>query len=75
MIILTDSMVPEFESGDLIICHTVEPEDVQAGDIICFYDPAGNGMATVTHRVQEVITDIVVYQAESISGTCGGCSI
>lgn len=57
MIILTDSMVPEFESGDLIICHTVEPEDVQAGDIICFYDPAGNGMATVTHRVQEVITD------------------
>ena len=54
MIILTDSMVPEFESGDLIICHTAEPEEVQVGDIICFYDPAGNGMTTVTHRVQEV---------------------
>ena len=57
MIILTDSMVPEFASGDLIICHTAEPEDVQVGDIICFYDPAGNGMTTVTHRVQEVTTD------------------
>lgn len=57
MIILTDSMVPEFESGDLIVCHTAEPEDVQVGDIICFYDPAGNGMTTVTHRVQEVTTD------------------
>ena len=54
MIILTDSMVPEFASGDLILCHTAEPEEVQVGDIICFYDPAGNGMTTVTHRVQEV---------------------
>ena len=33
---------------------TAEPEEVQVGDIICFYDPAGNGMTTVTHRVQEV---------------------
>lgn len=57
MIILTDSMVPEFASGDLIICHTAEPEDVQVGDIICFYDPAGNGTSTVTHRVEEVTTD------------------
>ena len=54
MIILTDSMVPKFASGDLILCHTAEPEDVQVGDIICFYDPAGNGMTTETHRVQEV---------------------
>ena len=57
MIILTDSMYPEFESGDLIICNTAEPEDIKAGDVICFYDPEGNGTATVTHRVQEVITD------------------
>lgn len=57
MIILTDSMYPEFESGDLIICNTAEPEDIKVGDVICFYDPEGNGTATVTHRVQEVITD------------------
>ena len=57
MIILTDSMYPEFESGDLIICNTAEPEEIKIGDVICFYDPEGNGTATVTHRVQEVITD------------------
>ncbi len=57
MIILTDSMYPEFESGDLIICNTADPEDIKTGDVICFYDPEGNGTATVTHRVQEVVTD------------------
>ncbi|MCU6764239.1 signal peptidase I [Blautia ammoniilytica] len=57
MIILTDSMYPEFESGDLIVCNTAEPEEIKVGDVICFYDPAGNGTATVTHRVQEVVTD------------------
>ena len=57
MIILTDSMTPEFSSGDLVICHTEAPESVQEGDIICFYDPAGNGTTTVTHRVAEVTTD------------------
>lgn len=57
MIILTDSMEPVFSSGDLIICHTMDAETVKEGDIICFYDPAGNGTTTVTHRVTEVTTD------------------
>lgn len=57
MIILTDSMEPVFSSGDLIVCHTIDAEDVKEGDIICFYDPAGNGTSTVTHRVIKVTTD------------------
>ena len=57
MIILTDSMEPVFSSGDLIVCHTIDAEDVKEGDIICFYDPAGNGTTTVTHRVTKVTTD------------------
>lgn len=57
MIILTDSMVPEFSSGDLILCKTTDPEKVQEGDIICFYDPEGNGTTTVTHRVTKVTTN------------------
>ena len=57
MIILTDSMEPEFSSGDLIVCHTVDAEEVKKGDIICFYDPAGNGTTTVTHRVIKVTKD------------------
>ena len=57
MIVLTDSMYPEIESGDLIICKQVEVEEVKAGDIICFFDPSGNGTSTVTHRVMEVTKD------------------
>ena len=57
MIVLTDSMEGTFDSGSLIICKTTDPADVEAGDIICFYDPAGSGTTTVTHRVARVETD------------------
>jgi signal peptidase len=54
LIVLTDSMYPVIQSGDLIICHTEEPENIQVGDVIAFFDPAGNGITIVTHRVIEV---------------------
>ena len=54
LIVLTDSMYPVIESGDLIICRTEEPENIQVGDVISFFDPAGNGSSIVTHRVVEV---------------------
>ena len=54
LIVLTDSMYPEIESGDLIICKTEEPENIRVGDVISFFDPAGNGTSIVTHRVMEI---------------------
>lgn len=57
MIVLTDSMYPGIQSGDLIICHTEDPENVKVGDVISFFDPAGNGSTVVTHRVTEITTD------------------
>lgn len=57
MIVLTDSMYPEIESGDLIICRQIGAEEVQVGDVISFFDPAGNGTSVVTHRVMEITTD------------------
>lgn len=57
MIVLTDSMYPEIKSGDLIICRQTDAEKVRVGDVICFFDPAGNGTSTVTHRVMEITTD------------------
>lgn len=55
LIVMTDSMYPEIQSGDIIICHTEEPEDVKTGDIVAFFDPAGNGVSVVTHRVTELV--------------------
>lgn len=57
LIVLTDSMLPEIESGDLIICHTIDAKDVKEKDVISFFDPVGNGTSIVTHRVIEVIND------------------
>ena len=56
MIVLTDSMQGTFDSGSLIICKTEEPEEIEVGDIICFYDPANNSNSTVTHRVVQIET-------------------
>ncbi len=57
MIVLTESMSPLFDGGDLIFIRTAEAEDIQADHIISFFDPAGNGTSVVTHRVLEVIKE------------------
>ena len=57
LIVLTDSMLPVIESGDLIVCHTTDAEEVAVGDVISFFDPAGNGTSIVTHRVVEVLDE------------------
>ena len=57
LIVLTDSMYPDIKSGDLIICKTIQAEDVEEGDVISFYDPAGNGTSVVTHKVVEIINE------------------
>ena len=54
LIVLTDSMYPYIHSGDLILCDVAQPEEVEKGDVISFFDPAGNGTSVVTHRVLEV---------------------
>ena len=56
LIVLTDSMYPEIKAGDLIICEDVEAGDVKVGDVISFFDPAGNGTTVVTHRVNSIET-------------------
>ena len=56
LIVLTDSMYPQIQSGDLIICQGAEPEDIKEQDVIAFFDPAGNGSTILTHRVIEVTT-------------------
>ncbi len=57
LIVLTDSMYPDIQSGDLIFCHTEKPENIREGDVISFFDPAGNGTSIVTHRVIEIVNE------------------
>lgn len=57
MIVLTDSMYPKIQSGDLIFCHTEDAEKIRVGDVISFFDPAGDGSSVVTHRVVKITED------------------
>ena len=57
LIVLTDSMYPEIQSGDLIICNTIDADEVKEGDVISFFDPAGNGTTIITHRVTKIIEE------------------
>ncbi|MBE6124116.1 MAG: signal peptidase I [Erysipelotrichaceae bacterium] len=56
MVVLTDSMYPKIDSGDLIFVKKTKANKIEVGDIISFYDPAGNGSSTLTHRVKEIET-------------------
>ncbi|MBQ9745784.1 MAG: signal peptidase I [Clostridia bacterium] len=54
LIVLTDSMYPDIKSGELIFCQKIDAEDVKEGDVISFFDPAGNGTSVVTHKVMSI---------------------
>ena len=57
MMVLTDSMAPTIKSGDLIIIKEIDPNNLKVGDIITFFDPAGNGQSTVTHTIKSICTE------------------
>lgn len=50
--IKTESMVPKYNVGDILLIKKIRCEDIKAGDVISFYssDPAIYGMPN-THRV------------------------
>jgi signal peptidase len=54
LIVLSDSMNPLIESGDMIICRSAGAGEVQVGDVIAFIDPAGDGTSVVSHRVTSI---------------------
>lgn len=56
MTVLTDSMAPTFNSGDLIVIKTCKPENLKEGDIITFHTIIQNEYALNTHRISKIET-------------------
>ena len=56
MLVLSDSMFPNIQAGDLIICKKTNPQNIKTGDIISFFDPTSTSNSVVTHRVVEIQT-------------------
>ncbi len=49
-VVLSDSMKPKFQSGDIVITKVVNPDSLKEGDIITFYVRDGT---VVTHQIHE----------------------
>lgn len=50
--VLSNSMVPVFEAGDVIIIREIDAEDLKEGDIISFYNEEKN---LITHRIASIV--------------------
>lgn len=58
MYVITDSMVPTINAGDLIFVKKIAPEDIAVDDIITFFDPESmSDPIMIVHRVKEISTD------------------
>ncbi len=57
MTVLSDSMSPTFNRGDLIIIRTTDTNALVVGDIITFHTIIENEYALNTHRIQEINDD------------------
>ena len=62
-VVLTDSMVPEFSSGDVVFVRISNAKDINKGDVITF-NPSSGGEAYLTHRVTEKLTN---YQGSGVT--------
>lgn len=54
MSVLSDSMSPTFNRGDLIIIKACDPDTLQVNDVICFHTIIENEYALNTHRIIEI---------------------
>ncbi|SDI50594.1 signal peptidase I [Alteribacillus bidgolensis] len=52
--VLSNSMEPEFSAGDMVIAKQVNPETIETGDVITYYDEESQ---IITHRVIETTTE------------------
>lgn len=56
MVVLSGSMSPQFEAGDVIVVAAQHNAQYRVGDVITFEDPQ-DGTRVITHRVVEIIPE------------------
>jgi signal peptidase len=52
MAVVSNSMVPEFYKGDLVVIKGVDPENLQKGDIVVYHNPLRN--IPIVHRIVDI---------------------
>jgi signal peptidase len=51
LVVLSDSMTPTLQSGDLVIYQKKTVDSISEGDVVAFYDPDSSSNMIVTHRI------------------------
>lgn len=52
-VVMTGSMVPNYNIGDIIIDKEIKKDEIKEGDVITY--SVGDGRSTVSHRIIEII--------------------
>ena len=61
--VLTESMEPEIMAGELILCESVEPEELQVGDIITYSGESGSLQGKIiTHKIVDIKDGVFTTQ-------------
>lgn len=53
-IVISDSMVPAIQAGDVVVLESVQPQEIAVGDVIAFKPPVKTVAETLVHRVTRV---------------------
>lgn len=61
--VLTESMEPEIEAGELILGQSVDPEELQVGDVVTYTGESGEMAGKIiTHKIVEIREDAIITQ-------------
>ena len=52
VVVLSGSMEPAFSPGDVLIERSVEPREVEVGQVVTFHEPGSD--RSITHRVRRI---------------------
>ena len=53
-VVVSGSMRPTLEVGDIVVVKAVDPSEIRVGDVIVFHDPI-DGEKLIVHRVVDVV--------------------
>lgn len=57
VVVLTDSMKPRINPGDLVVTKPISPDELRAGDVVLYRVTIGDSTYWVVHRIVDVRTD------------------
>ena len=67
MVVTTDSMIPTLSVGEIIIGISVEPEEIQVGDIVAYRAEEKKLwlQPVIVHRIIEVTDEGFIFQGDN----------